>query len=256
MILTNSQYELLSKCVGAGQLDSAPIVIFGNEPGIAGARDIEHALSIFESRYNAGKIFKIGEGFSIVSNDSQPVNSIFLQFCARLELGLKHRREEFFDQLSLQGIAVLNNHIMNSLFNGNSSLINLRPLPRSTERLWVYSNIKEKDYYKLYNFNRKGDFTDQFKQQRMQVMKQAFSMIKDSLILGTGDKHNKKEFLKLMYPNILFEEINLDGLQILVSRYPRIILSNYYDHRSGIKLSGLKQIYNFIIENFIGEYIK
>jgi hypothetical protein len=126
----------------------------------------------------------------------------------------------------------------------------LKPYPQHTERSWEYDNIDEKGYYRQYNFTLKNHTSDKYRDLRIGAMKEAFVMCKNALILGSGDKENKKAFFQMIYPSIKFEEIVLsEKLKIYFSRYPKIILSNYYDNRSGIRLDGLKCLYNFIIDN-------
>jgi len=248
MILTEDQLLMLNKCVAQGPIDKASVVIFGNEFGTAGGEgDTERCVNRFMHEFATRKLLQIGEGFSTIEIDSPPVNSTFLQFISRFMLARKYKDERFFGELSEEGKVVLNKYIMYDLYRKDSAIINLRPLPRHTERHWDYSNIDEKEYNRQYNFSLKKPLNDKYKEIRLTAMKEAFQLAKNALILGSGDKDNKKKFFETIYPDIKFEEyILLGNVKIYVSEFPKIILSNYYDHRSGVGLNGLKEIYRFV----------
>jgi len=248
MIITDNQLEILHRCIGGGPIATASIVIFGNELGSAETGNLETTIDTFIKTWTEGPKFEFSNGFSSLNISTPPVSSTFLQFIGRMALGLKYKDERFFDTLAGPGKAFLNNYIMNELYRNETCVINLRPLPQSTERTWEYENIKEKEYYKSYNFILRRASSDLWRDIRVKALEEAFNICKNSLILGTGDKHNKKAFLEKIF-NITFETIELQNIQIFVSRNPKIILSNYYDNYSGIKLNGLKEIYRFIIQN-------
>jgi hypothetical protein len=131
-------------------------------------------------------------------------------------------------------------------------VINLKPLPQSTERHWDYENIDESRYLSMFNFTLLRSPDSPWKQLRLRIMKEAFSLAKNSLILGAGDRHNKKEFLKLIYDGVKFENVKLsDKIEIYVSQTPRIILSNYYSPYTGLGLDGLKTLYQYMVEKEI-----
>jgi hypothetical protein len=254
MILTSEKALWLYKCVATGPIDKAKIVVFGNEWGTgAGAGNTEKAIDRFINEFKTRKVLKINDNyFSIIEIDPPPVNSTFLQFISRLSLALKHKDERFFDVLSTEGWIFLNNYIMNSLYREDTAIINMKPLPQTTERVWDYDNINESEYSNMYNFQIKHYTSkyENYRKFRLQGLKAALDMAKNALILGSGDKHNKKAFFETLYPEIRFSEITLNSdLKIYFSEHPKIIISNYYDNRSGIKLSGLKEIYDFIIKN-------
>jgi hypothetical protein len=247
MILTSEQILAFHKFIGFGNITTASIVIFGNEFGTA-TRSTQACISYFMNEFETKKRFNIGEGFSLIEMDPPPVSSTFLQFISRLMLALKHSDDRFFSDLTFQGKIVLNNYIMNSLYRENSAIINLRPLPQPTEQHWTYSNINEGEYHSKYNFALRNHTSDELKNMRLRILKEAFNLIaKESLVLGSGDKENKKAFFKIIYPTIQFHETKLSDLKIYYSNNPRIILSNYFDNRT-IGLSGLKQLYHFILD--------
>lgn len=253
MILTNEQALWLYKCVATGPIDKAKIIIFGNEWGTgAGEGNTERAINRFINEFKTRKTLKIDtDYFSILEIDSPPVNSTFLQFISRLALALKHKDDRFFDELTVEGWSFLNNYIMNSLYREDTAIINMKPLPQTTERVWDYQNINENEYSNMFNFKTKNNFYkyDNYRKFRIKGLKAAFDIAKDALILGSGDKHNKKAFFETIY-NIKFEQFILnDKVEIYFSKNPKIIISNYYDNRNGIRLLGLKEIYNFILNN-------
>jgi len=246
MILTNEQILGLHRHIGYGPIDKAHFIFFGNEPGINISKGIENSIHSLMEKYKTRKLLTIGQGFSVLEIDDPPVSSTFLQFISRFMLALRYKDDRFFESLSKEGISFLNNYIINELNRTETALINLRPFPQSTERNWHYSNVVEQEYQKLFNFTLISSHDNIYKTIRLSIMNKAFEMVKNSFIIGIGDKDNKRTFLNLMYPEIKFSEILLDGnLKIYFSKKPNIILSNYWDTRN-IGLSGLKQIYNFI----------
>jgi len=251
MILNNEQSIFLHKFIGYGPLNKAQIVIFGNEFGAgAGLGNTELTIKRFIEEHKTKQILSINEGFTIIDRNSPPVTSTFLQFISRLLLALKYKDERFLDTLTNEGWTYLNNYIMNSLYRDNSAVINMKPFPQPTENHWCYENVNESNYMNMYNFKVKYHAPNKFRDFRLKVLKEAFDMAHDALILGAGDKFNKKSFFETMYPSIKFSQIILnDIVEIYFSKSPKIILSNYYDNRSGIKLLGLREIYRFIIKN-------
>jgi hypothetical protein len=251
MILTSRQKYILNQCLGGGPLDRASVLIFGNELGTLETGNLETTINKFISDWESGRKFHAGIGFLTLNIGSPPVNSTFLQFIARLMLALNHKDERFFDKLTDEGKVFLNNYIMNELFKTDTAIINLRPLPQSTERHWGYEDIDEKEYYKMFNFMLSRSSSNPWRNLRVQNMKKAFEIAfsKKCLVLGIGDKNNKKAFFeKEMKVEFESKMLNED-VEVYVSFNPKIILSNYYDNRNGIRLSGLKEIYNFILEN-------
>jgi hypothetical protein len=245
MILTTEKQKFLSSCIGSGPLDKASYVLFGNELGTASGKTPERTIEKFENDWKEN-VLKIGDGFSSLHIDTPPVNSTFLQFFSRLVLALKYNDERFLGELSFKGKTFLYNFIVNELYRYDTAVINLRPYPQSTERTWEYTNINEKEYYKSYNFSLRRSSSDSLRDCRFEILKNAFELAKNSLILGSGDKHNKKAFLEKIYPKIKLETVKLETIEIYFSEYPKIILSNYYDNRNGIKIKGLQEIYKFI----------
>jgi hypothetical protein len=130
----------------------------------------------------------------------------------------------------------------------NTCVFNLRPLPRPTERVWPYSNIDENEYIKNWNFVTKRPRSDDYKDIRMTSFKTGFEQIKGTIIIGIGDKENKKAFFETMY-NCQFEK--LDFINSYYNKEHKIILSNYFDNKQGIKLSGLRNLYDFIIQSHL-----
>jgi len=252
MILTTEQLKLLTRCVGGGPIDKASIVVFGNELGTAEAGTTEATINKFTQDWTTNPVLTVGEGFVPLKIGILPVNSTFLQCISRMALAIRHKEDRFFDSLTYEGRAFLNNYILNELYRTDTAVINLRPLPQSTEKHWDYSNISENDYHSLYNFMLRRPLDSFWKDMRVSILREAFEMAKNSLILGSGDKHNKRAFFELIFKDIKFEEVILENdLQIYVSKTPKIILSNYYSSYNGLGLDGLKKIYHFIRDNYL-----
>jgi len=251
MNLTNEQLSLLFRCVGGGPIDKAKIIVFGNELGTSEAGgNTQTTIEHFQHDWTSNPVLPVGEGFVTLKFGVLPVNSVFLQFISRMALAIRHKEDRFFDSLTFEGRAFLNNYIMNELYRTDTAVLNLKPLPQTSEKHWDYTNVNEDGYHNLFNFNLRRSQENSWKNLRLSVMKFAFEMAQNALILGSGDKKNKRAFLQLMYNNnIQFDDVILEnGLEIYVSKKPKIILSNYYSPYS-LGLDGLKQIYHYIIKN-------
>jgi len=210
MILTNGQMKLLFRCVGGGPIDKAKIVVFGNELGTAeGGGSTERTIEKFKNDWTTYETLKLNEGFVPLRMGTLPVSSVFLQCISRLALAIRYKDDRFFDNLSGEGRAFLNKYILEELYRTETAVINLRPLPQPTEKHWDYDNIDENRYKKLFNFTLIKPEESLWKTYRLKILKEAFSVAKNALILGAGDRHNKKEFLKLMYENIEFRTLTL-----------------------------------------------
>ncbi len=253
MKLTDDQMKLFFSHVGAGPIDKAKIVVFGNEMGTAaGKGSTEKTIESLIDDWSKRKILHVGEGFVALDVGTLPVNSIFLRCISRMALAIRYNEPRFFDKLSNEGNVFLNKYILEELYRTDVAVLNLKPLPKGTGKHWSYENIGEKEYYNLFNFVHQKVPESTWKNFRVNILKEAFQLAKNSLILGSGDRHNKKEFLKIVYPGIEFESKTLDGnVQIYVSNYPRVILSNYYSSYRGLGLKGLKTIFYYIQENYL-----
>lgn len=254
MILSNENYKLLSSYIGYGIIDKPLICFFGNESGTA-QMTVDDYIPKFIKDLNTWEITQFKEnkfeGFILKQIYDLPVSSIFLQFIARLMLAIEYKDDKWFGSLSGSGITFANNYIVNRFNRENTCVFNLRPLPRPNQKItWPYLNINENNYNSNYNFISKNSKTDEFKEIRMNAFKNGFEQIKETLIIGIGNKTNKRAFFQTIYPTIQFQELILnDKIEIYYSEFPKIILANYFDNVSGIKLSGLKEMYNFIQNN-------
>lgn len=248
MILTNGQMKLLFRCVGGGPIDKAKIVIFGNELGTAeGGGSTERTIEKFKKDWTSYETLKLNEGFVPLHIGTLPVNSVFLQCISRLALAMRYKDDRFFDSLTNEGRAFLNKYILEELYRTETAVINLRPLPQATERHWDYENIDENKYKRLFNFTLMKSEESPWKTFRLKILKEAFNTAHNALILGAGDRHNKKEFLKLMYEDVEFKSVTLqNNIEIYVSKKPRIVLSNYYSPYTGLGLDGMKILYNYL----------
>ena len=237
--ISKEQYSLLNRYIGQGDLDS-PVTFFGNEPGTSGP-DISETLKFIENNPR----IEVGSGFMLKEAYAHPTTSDFARFISRLCLGIRYKDDRWFDNLSSLGKVTLAEHIMAPACIKHHSLVNLRPLPRPSENSWDYSNINKKDYLRKWNFTLKGHYSDPEKEERISILKEFFDA-RTGVVIGVGDRHNKKEFFELLYPEIIFHKAELDNHNVYFSIEHKIILSNYFNNRNGIKLSGLKDLYYFI----------
>ena len=250
MLMTSDILMWLHRSIGQGPINDVPLVIFANEFGAARGRgNTEDSINQFINEFKTRKLLKIGKGFTVVDIDAPPVTSSFLQFVSRLSLAIQYEDDRFFNELSIEGKSFLNDYIMNKLYRKNEAILNFKPLLQPTENHWPYENISESAYYKLYNFTHKNNVTNKYKEIRIEILKEAFNMIKkNAVIVGAGDKENKRVFFETIYPEIKFSETKInDTFKVYHSNNinKKIILSNYFDNRT-LDLDNLKDLYFFI----------
>jgi len=69
---------------------------------------------------------------------------------------------------------------------------------------------------------------------------------KKGVVIGVGEKENKKAFFQKMFPDEEFFKTDLDTHTIYFNPTHKIVLSNYFNNRNGIKLECLKDLYKFL----------
>jgi hypothetical protein len=118
-----------------------------------------------------------------------------------------------------------------------------------TERQWIYENIDEKTYLKNFNYTLKNYKCNILSNERLINFNYFLNKVQNSIKICSGYKENKKSFF-LQLNKILkkdkyqFEHVN----DFYIDKNNKIIISNYFDNRSGIKLEGLNKLYKHIIE--------
>jgi len=249
MTLTDQQLDVLFRCVGGGPIDRASLVFFGNELGTAETGNTETSVLKFVHDWTTGPKIRVGEGFVTLGTGAMPVSSVFLRLASRMALAIKHKDDRFLGTLSGEGKAFLNAYIAEELYRTGTACVDLRPLPQSTEECWEYGNVDRKAYQKMFNFRLKKQAGGKWRDLRVSALKAAFEAARGALVLGCGERHNKRAFFETTFPGTKFEDVRLgDGTEMHVSRSPRIVLSNFYSHRNGVKLSGLRSIYQYLSE--------
>lgn len=241
--ISKEKQILLNQHLGQGK-PNASLVFFDSDPETPHypIKNIIDFLILTSPKY------KCGDGFTIDEAYSHPTTSDSARFISRLTLAIKHKDSRWVNNLSNLGNISINKHIFESNNNKDICLINLRPLPYHTRDTWVYSNINIKEYNKTWNFTLKRQVIDELKTNRISYFKSFFEYSL-GLIIGVGDKENKKKVLEQIYPKIKFEEIDLITHKVYFSKDHAVILSDHFNNRNGIKLEGLRHLYNFIIDN-------
>jgi hypothetical protein len=260
MKLSKEQYELLNAYIGQGNFTSAHYVFFGNEFGLSESATILTYLTRIKSYILKNNIYVLNDkwenGFMLTEADCAPVKSIFIQFISRLILALESNNDKWFNKLSIEDKLILNYYIEKRLNREDECIINLRPLPRSTERVWPYDNISQKDYIKTYNFLLKNGLSESLRIHcdqkstlvnhlgftRTEILQKLFKNLDNKILIGIGDKRNKRKFIESIYPDIIFKEQN----KMFISHKPKIILSDYFDNKNGIGLEGLHNVFKII----------
>ena len=254
MKLTLSDWSLLQNYIGEGPIDKAEIVFFGNEFGLA-QNNIENYLNFLKRFIQEDRIVLVGkninEGFTIYGKDSAPLNSQFVRFCSRFMLAYNNQDDRFLGDLSKQGEIMINDYITHDLHMSNSSIINYRPLPRPAEDQWIYENINKDTYLKSFVISSKFHQFDKNIKPRIANLIRGFMKAPKPIIIGTGDKWNKQNLFERVFPDTLFSEITLKtGKKILMDEKQRIILADYFDHRT-LGLPSLKEIFNIVYNTYI-----
>ena len=237
--INKEDYNLLNQYIGQGKLN-ASLVFFGIEPGMAGT-GWEDTLKFLREEPHT----KIGSGFLLNESYSKPTSSDFVIFTTRLYLALQNKDDKWVEDLNTLDKIEINKYINMDVQEKDVCLVNLRPLPRPTQDTWVYPDIDVKGYNRLWNFMLKKHHSDSSKELRLSVFKNFFDT-RTGLVIGIGEKENKKKFFETIYPNIIFHKSRLDNHTIYFSPDHKIILSDYFNNRNGIKVAGLKDLYNFI----------
>ena len=219
MELLENEYKLLCSYIGYGVVNQPRICFFGNESGTGGMYIDDYIPKFIKDlEYSV----QLKHALILPKINDLPVSSVFLQFISRLLLAIEQNDVVWFEILSKIDVVNLNYYILNRFNKENTCVFNLRPLPRPTERVWPYSTVNKKDYIKSYNFCLKHPHINRFKQIRMQSLYDGFEQIKNTLIIGIGDKENKKKFFEELY-ECSFIKIN----DFYYEKYRKIILSNY-----------------------------
>jgi len=250
--ISKEDTDLLYQYIGVGK-PSAKLVIFGNEPGLANS-DIFDTInkirekSVGDKFLGGGRFSGIHFSYTLLENWSHPTTSEFARYISRLALALEHKNTGFLGELTTLGKVAINEHIYKPVSEKSLALINLRPLPRPTQDTWEYSNVDKKEYNKEWNFRLKSHQMTPNGESRYFGIR---DFIRDSegVVIGVGDKENKKAFLeKAFHWDKEFEmhKAVLDTHTIYFNPKYKIILSNYFNSRNGIKLVGLQDLYKFI----------
>lgn len=248
----SKEYQILNTYLGQGRPD-ASLVFFGNEPGTTGL-GVEDTIKYLEKaeRINifGRKIEEVEKsdnlGYLIETSYSKPTTSEFARFISRLTLAIEHKDSRFLGELSTQGSVAINEHVCRPNSEKDICLVNLRPLPRPTQDTWDYPNINKKEYNKSFNYTLKRHCSDYIDCFRVDALLKFF-MATNAVIIGVGEKDNKRAFFEKQYPFPKFYNINLDTHSIYYAPDHKIILSDYFNSRNGIKLQGLQELYNFLI---------
>lgn len=235
MILTKKDKEIFYKLIGHGNPFFAQFIFFGNEHGLANTNINDYLIKL-KYNLNNNKIIYVKDHYLWDITNKVPQTSIYIKFISLLLLSLETNSEEWFKPLNQAQKIQLNNFIKEE-YSRKVCTINLRPLPRSSEANWIYENIDKKSYLKEFNFKLKS--LDNSNSKRIKILLEILTL--DTIKIGVGDKKNKEQFFKKSL-NINFESYN----NFLINKEHKIILSDYFDYRSGIKLKGLYELYLLI----------
>jgi len=237
--ISKEEYSLLNRYIGQGKIN-ASLIFFGNEPGTSEGDIIHTIKSLQEDEHT-----DLGSGFLLNEGYSKPTRSEFVNFMSKLYLACKDKDINWLYDLSPEYNKKLINHNNLPLSEKDMCLLNLRPIPRATEDTWEYSGIDVKGYHRLWNFHLKGHYSDPEQQLRLKTFEVVFKK-RTGLVIGIGDKANKRKFFEKIYPDIQFIKSDLPTHTIYFDTKYKIVLSDYFNSRNGIKMSGLRELYEFL----------
>lgn len=248
----SKEYQILNTYLGQGRPD-ASLVFFGNEPGTA-ALGVEDTIKYLEKaeRINifGRKLEEVEKsdnlGYFIETSYSKPTTSEFVRFISRLTLAIKHKDPRFLGELTSKGTVAINEHICKPNSEKDICLVNLRPLPRPTQDTWEYPNINRKEYNKSFNYTLKRHRSDYIDCFRVDSLHKFFRKT-NAVIIGVGEKNNKRAFFEKQYPFPEFHTAELDTIKVFFNIEHKIVLADYFNSRNGIKLQGLQELYNFLL---------
>jgi len=249
MNLSIEDWELLNNYIGAGPIDKVEVIFFGNEFGLARS-NIENYLNFIKKFIKEERhIFlekDFDEGFMLVGEKPISLNSPFVRFCSQFMLAYNNNDDRFLDRLTKKGVIYVNKYIMEEFHRVNSAVINLRPLPRPSEEHWIYDNINKNNYLRSYKFSPKQKEFDKNVKPRIENLLRAFNKAPNPLIIGTGDKWNKRNLFERVLPEVNFEEITLSTTKkILLDIKQKILLCDYFDQRV-LEIKSLKEMFNIL----------
>jgi len=245
--LDANKLNVFNSYLGQGNFKKASLVFFGNESGTSNNRTADDIYNHIVREMLDNKVINFKGAFTLRKPECTPLNSVYIQFMARFLLALENNDEKWFKKLSKKNKLELNKYIKNKLNRNYSCNINLRPLPRSTERHWDYK-INEKQYLKSFNFTSKNISINQYNSNRLTYLINIFKYLfdKGTPIISIGDMKNKKSFFELFF-NINLIELSLNkSYKIYYNLDYKLLLTNYWDNKNGLGLKGLHKIYKFI----------
>jgi len=262
MKISKEQLSKLNNFVGSGDFINANIIFFGNEEGL-GSLELKEAIKRRCNLHDKEDTPRLSNNIFYRKNweiEEKAVNSSMLQFQSRILLFLNNQNGNWFlkkdeepilfQQIKEYQRAQLYRESISYKFK--SALIDLRPLPRFTEKEWPYANINRSEYLKAFQFKRENGIAEdllKLKNQRAQNIKTVFdSSKKAKVIVGIGDKHSKRNLFEQLY-NAYFTNI-IEGkcFQSQIKHNGKalnIILSNFFDYRS-LGLENLKELSQII----------
>jgi hypothetical protein len=248
MDLNEMMFNVFNRYLGQGNFKKARVVFFGNESGCTGDKSPLDINIHLAQQILCNKVLNKNNGFTLRKPFQESANSTYNQFQGRFMLALENDDDKWFGKLSKEDKKILETYIKKSLSRDDSCNINLRPLPRPSERVWPYK-ISKDEYLNSYKISSKKHALNKYNITRIACLIDIFNFFikrKDVRIIGIGDVDNKAAFFE-KYLNIKLTELVFDGAyKLYYNKEHKIFLTPYWDNRCGIKLQGLKTLYNFL----------
>jgi hypothetical protein len=229
---------------GIGKINPERVktLIIGNESGTGNAINTKEFIKELETN-------DLGVNNS---SESYPSRSAFLQFIARIVRALEGREGQWFAPKDNCNVW---NEIRMEFYSDSAHLIDIRPLPRSTEdESWPYENINRKNYERGFkNLKSKDAFIEEMITLRIKSLQSQIKSYPNlKYIIAPGDTPMKKKFLEMVFPQLKFNSIAIKTSKKSMTYFKgnigeiNILVCPFFNHHNGIGYEGLEQVFKLI----------
>jgi hypothetical protein len=246
MNISHEQLQLLINHCGYGigniNSDKVKTLIIGNESGTGDAINTKEFIKELEVK-----------NLSVcITSEAYPSRSAFLQFIARIVRALEGREGQWFAPKDNCNVW---NEIRMGFYSESAHLIDIRPLPRTTEsESWPYKNIDKKNYERGFKkLKSKDTFIEEMISLRIKFLKSQIKSYPNlKYIIAPGDAPMKKKFLEMLFPQLKFNSIEIKTLKKTMTYFKgnvgeiNILVCPFFNHQNGIGYEGLEQAFELV----------
>lgn len=229
--------------VGEEKPENVQILILGNESGIGNAINIQEFINQLNGKEYTKKR---------ASSESVITHSPFLQFTSRIVRALESKHGNWFKPKDECDVW---NEISGGDFYSNSAhLIDMRPLPRPNESVWNYENIDQRDYLNGFkNFKSKDEFIQKLIEDKVSKTREQIKSYQNlKFIIAPGSAAVKKKFLQLIFPDLIFQSVEIQTNRKKMIYYLgniesiKVVACPFFDSRNGIGYEGLEKLFELL----------